>query len=79
MMLTVEEVEIENRISSLSEFQIDELLLPYRINNFRTKISADEIKKGGLKFNENFSGKITPLLMRKTEKQDYFLDLTILG
>ena len=71
--LTVEEVEIENKISSLSEFQIDELVLPYRINNFRTKISTDEIKNGGLKFNENFSGKITPLLMHQNGKTRLFL------
>ena len=69
----VEEVQIENKISSLSEFEIDDLTLPYRINNFRTKITADEIKDGGLNFKENYLGKITPLLVHQNGKTRLFL------
>ncbi len=58
----VEEVSFGNNFSDLDDAEIDKLELPFKVNNFRTKISLKELNDAGFLVSLNESDELTPLL-----------------
>ena len=53
---------LSGRMIELSTEQIDELEFPFKINNFRTKVSLDALNEAGFSVTTNQDDDLTPLL-----------------
>jgi len=58
---------------NLDEDQINELDLPFEINNFRTKITTKELKQNGFNFEEEYSTLISPILVKQKDSTKLYL------
>ena len=71
----VSEVSVGEKYEKLQDDAIDELELPFDLNNFRTKVSTTELLNEGFKFKDKFNEKITPLLVYEQGKTKLYLGL----
>ena len=53
---------MSEQYSNLNDEQIDELEFPFKINNFRTKVSPDTLNEAGFSVTTNQDDDLTPLL-----------------
>jgi membrane-bound lytic murein transglycosylase B len=60
--IPVESFEINEKFLDFNEDQINSYNFPYKVNNFRTRINSEEMKRMELT-NSNFEGKATPLFV----------------
>ena len=58
-------IDFTGRFNDLNEDQIDLLVLPFELNNFRTKIKSEDLKEAGFNFSGEYVSKITPILIRE--------------
>ena len=56
------QVALSEQYSNLNDEQIDELEFPFKINNFRTKVSPDVLNEAGFSVSINQDDDLTPLL-----------------
>ena len=56
------QVALSEQYSNLNDEQIDELEFPFKINNFRTKVSPDTLNEAGFSVTTNQDDDLTPLL-----------------
>jgi membrane-bound lytic murein transglycosylase B len=67
------EVNVSDRYQGLEDEDIAALELPFNLNNFRTKISTNDLVKQGFDINKNFDEKISPLLVFEQGKTKLYL------
>ena len=67
------EINFSGDFSNLNEDQINELNLPFKLNNFRTKINSEELKEAGFNFQGEYSSKISPILVRQKDSTKLYL------
>ena len=67
------EVNVSDRYQDLEDEDIAALELPFNLNNFRTKISANDLVQQGFDINKNFDEKISPLLVFEQGKTKLYL------
>ncbi len=47
--------------------------LPFKLNNFRTKINSEELKEAGFNFQGEYPYKISPILVRQKDSTKLYL------
>jgi len=67
------QIDFNGDFINLSEDQINELNLPFELNNFRTKIYAEELKKAGFDFEEEYLSLISPILVQQKDLTKLYL------
>jgi len=67
------EVNVGKRYENLKDDDIEKLQLPFNLNNFRTKITSNELLEQGFEFEGDFDEKISPLLVYEQEKTKLYL------
>ena len=66
-------VNFTGNFNKLNEDQIDLLELPFELNNFRTKISSEDLKDVGFNFQGEYLSKITPILIKQGDSTKLYL------
>ena len=69
----VSEVTVGKKFASLEDDDIAKLQLPFNLNNFRTKITVNDLLKEGFEFDDKFNEKISPLLVYEQGKTKLYL------
>ena len=69
----VSEVTVGKKFASLEDDDIAKLQLPFNLNNFRTKITVNDLLKEGFEFDDVFNEKISPLLVYEQGKTKLYL------
>ena len=69
----VSEVTVGKKFASLEDDDIAKLKLPFNLNNFRTKITVNDLLKEGFEFDDKFNEKISPLLVYEQGKTKLYL------
>ena len=69
----VSEVTVGKKFESLEDDDIAKLQLPFNLNNFRTKITVNDLLKEGFEFDDKFNEKISPLLVYEQGKTKLYL------
>ena len=74
------EVDVSEKYQDLEDEDISALELPFNLNNFRTKISANDLVKQGFDIEKDFVEKISPLLVYEQGKTKLYLgfDLSLI-
>ena len=67
------EVDVSAKYQDLEDEDISGLELPFNLNNFRTKISANDLVKQGFDIEKDFVEKISPLLVYEQGKTKLYL------
>ena len=67
------EVDVSTKYQDLEDEDISALELPFNLNNFRTKISANDLVKQGFDIEKDFVEKISPLLVYEQGKTKLYL------
>ena len=67
------EVSVGKKYQNLEDEDISALELPFNLNNFRTKISANELVEEGFEIDEDFTEMISPLLVFEQGKTKLYL------
>tara|TARA_B100000214_G_scaffold114985_1_gene81187 strand:+ start:3035 stop:4018 length:984 start_codon:yes stop_codon:yes gene_type:complete len=67
------EINFSGNFKDLDEDQINKLDLPFKLNNFRTKIYSNDLKEAGFEFNEEYSSMISPILVRQKDLTKLYL------
>ena len=67
------QIDFKGDFTNLKEDQIDELDLPFELNNFRTKIYAEELKKAGFNFEEEYLSLVSPILVQQKDLTKLYL------
>ena len=67
------EVDVSTKYQDLEDEDISALELPFNLNNFRTKISANDLDKQGFDIEKDFAEKISPLLVYEQGKTKLYL------
>ena len=67
------EVDVSEKYQDLEDEDISALELPFNLNNFRTKISANDLVKQGFDIEKDFVEKISPLLVYEQGKTKLYL------
>ena len=57
----------------MDEEQINKLDLPFKLNNFRTKIYSSDLREAGFEFNGEYSSMISPILIRQKDLTKLYL------
>ena len=73
VLITVLEVSVGKKYQNLEDEDISALELPFNLNNFRTKISANELVEEGFEIDEDFTEMISPLLVFEQGKTKLYL------
>ena len=69
----VSEVTVGKKFASLEDDDIAKLQLSFNLNNFRTKITVNDLLKEGFEFDDEFNEKISPLLVYEQGKTKLYL------
>jgi|TARA_B100000242_G_scaffold288328_1_gene256379 membrane-bound lytic murein transglycosylase B len=69
----VSEVSVGEKYEKLQDQAISELELPFNLNNFKTRITANELLNEGFEFEGKFNEKISPLLVYEQGKTKLYL------
>jgi len=69
----VMEVEVSQKYQDLEDEDISALELPFNLNNFRTKISANDLIDQGFEIDKNIAETISPLLVYEQGKTKLYL------
>jgi len=69
----VSEVTVGKKFASLEDDDIAKLQLPFNLNNFRTKITVNDLLNEGFEFEDKFNEKISPLLVYEQGKTKLYL------
>ena len=69
----VAEVTVGKKFASLEDDDIAKLQLPFNLNNFRTKITVNDLLNEGFEFEDKFNEKISPLLVYEQGKTKLYL------
>ena len=69
----VSEVTVGKKFASLEDDDIAKLKLPFNLNNFRTKITVNDLLNEGFEFDDKFNEKISPLLVYEQGKTKLYL------
>ena len=69
----VSEVSVGEKYEKLQDQAISELELPFSLNNFKTRITANELLNEGFEFEGKFNEKISPLLVYEQGKTKLYL------
>ena len=69
----VSEVTVGEKFGRLQDDDIAKLELPFNLNNFRTKITVNDLLKEGFEFDDKFSERISPLLVYEQGKTKLYL------
>ena len=69
----VSEVTVGKKFANLEDDDIAKLQLPFNLNNFRTKITVNDLLKEGFEFDDKFNEKISPLLVYEQGKTKLYL------
>ncbi len=67
------QIDFNGNFTNLNEDQINELDLPFELNNFRTKIYTEELKKVGFNFEEEYLSLISPILVQQKDSTKLYL------
>ena len=67
------EINFSGSFKNLDEDQINKLDLPFKLNNFRTKIYSSDLKKAGFEFDGEYSSMISPILVREKNLTKLYL------
>jgi membrane-bound lytic murein transglycosylase B len=67
------EVNVSKKYQDLEDEDISALELPFNLNNFRTKISANDLIDQGFEIDRNIAEKISPLLVYEQGKTKLYL------
>ena len=67
------QIDFNGNFTNLNEDQINELDLPFELNNFRTKIYAEELKKVGFNFEEEYLSLVSPILVQQKDSTKLYL------
>jgi membrane-bound lytic murein transglycosylase B len=67
------EVNVSKKYQDLEDEDISALELPFNLNNFRTKISANDLIDQGFEIDKNIAEKISPLLVYEQGKTKLYL------
>jgi len=67
------QINFSGNFNNLDEDQINKLNLPFKLNNFRTKISFKELKEAGFNFEGEYSSKISPILVKQKDLTKLYL------
>ena len=67
------EIDVSEKYQDLEDEDISALELPFNLNNFRTKISANDLVKQGFDIEKDFVEKISPLLVYEQGKTKLYL------
>lgn len=67
------EVNVSQKYQDLEDEDISALELPFNLNNFRTKISANDLIDQGFEIDKNIAEKISPLLVYEQGKTKLYL------
>ena len=67
------EVEVSQKYQDLEDEDISALELPFNLNNFRTKISANDLIDQGFEIDKNITETISPLLVYEQGKTKLYL------
>jgi len=67
------EVEVSQKYQDLEDEDISALELPFNLNNFRTKISANDLIDQGFEIDKNIAETISPLLVYEQGKTKLYL------
>tara|TARA_B100000424_G_C22924672_1_gene491944 strand:+ start:135 stop:1118 length:984 start_codon:yes stop_codon:yes gene_type:complete len=69
----VSEVSVGEKYEKLQDQAISELELPFSLNNFKTRITTNELLNEGFEFEGKFNEKISPLLVYEQGKTKLYL------
>ena len=67
------EVNVSKKYQDLEDDDISALELPFNLNNYRTKISANDLIDQGFEIDKNIAEKISPLLVYEQGKTKLYL------
>ena len=67
------QINFSGSFEDLNEDQINKLDLPFKLNNFRTKIYSSDLREAGFKFDEEYSSMISPILVRQKDSTKLYL------
>ena len=67
------QIDFSGDFIDLNEDQINELDLPFELNNFRTKIYVEKLKEAGFNFEEEYSSLVTPILVKQKDLTKLYL------
>ena len=67
------QINFSGSFKDLNEDQINKLDLPFKLNNFRTKIYSSDLREAGFKFDEEYSSMISPVLVRQKDSTRLYL------
>ena len=67
------QINFSGSFKDLNEDQINKLDLPFKLNNFRTKIYSSDLREAGFKFDEEYSSMISPILVRQKDSTKLYL------
>lgn len=67
------EVKVSQKYQDLEDEDISALELPFNLNNFRTKISANDLIDQGFEIDKNIAETISPLLVYEQGKTKLYL------
>ena len=67
------QINFSGSFKDLNEDQINKLDLPFKLNNFRTKIYSSDLREAGFKFDEEYSSMISPVLVRQKDSTKLYL------
>ena len=67
------QINFSGSFEDLNEDQINKLDLPFKLNNFRTKIYSSDLREAGFKFDEEYLSMISPILVRQKDSTKLYL------
>ena len=67
------QINFSGSFENFNEDQINKLDLPFKLNNFRTKIYSSDLREAGFKFDEEYSSMISPILVRQKDSTKLYL------
>ena len=67
------QINFSGTFKDLNEDQINKLDLPFKLNNFRTKIYSSDLREAGFKFDEEYLSMISPILVRQKDSTKLYL------
>ena len=67
------QINFSGSFKDLNEDQINKLDLPFKLNNFRTKIHSSDLREAGFKFDEEYLSMISPILVRQKDSTKLYL------
>ena len=67
------QINFSGSFKDLNEDQINKLDLPFKLNNFRTKIYSSDLREAGFKFDEEYLSMISPILVRQKDSTKLYL------